>query len=177
MKCIGCKSEINIDFTKVPKDIQSFDVRCKNCGAFIKIGNPFYENPIIKYFSSSLSDLETITIFKDMICYKKDDSKTNTEEPKKFEIQIEDKFFVDSIVLGTAYMPLKAKMMEPYNNVKAMNIKEIHRPKNSSKRCLQIADKDFVADIDMFVEEYGKVFNEFIEIVKAIIIKRIESGI
>lgn len=43
MVCMKCGKEIKIDFTKIPKDVKSFDFKCKNCGCFIKIGNPNYK--------------------------------------------------------------------------------------------------------------------------------------
>ena len=45
MICRSCGNEINVDFTKIPKEVKTFDTKCDNCGAFVKIGNPNYIEP------------------------------------------------------------------------------------------------------------------------------------
>ena len=73
-------------------------------------------------------------------------------------------------------MPLKSKMIDSYNNVKKIDSKEINRPKNSSKKIIEIKDKDFIASIDMYISEYGDVFDKFIKLVKKMIKDQIESN-
>lgn len=178
MICYSCGNEIKIDFTKIPKEVKTFDAKCKKCGAFIKIDNSLQETniPIIKYFSSSSNGREIITIFKDRICYQKNNSNISKKEPTEiYKINIVDSFFVDSMILGNAYMPLKSKMIEAYNNVKNMSSKQINRSKNSSQKSLQINDKDFVANIDMYITEYGDIYNKFIQLVKKMLINQIEN--
>ena len=43
MICHSCGNEIKVDFTKIPKEINTFDTRCEKCKAFIKIGNPMHK--------------------------------------------------------------------------------------------------------------------------------------
>lgn len=43
MICRNCGNETNVDFTKIPKEIKTFDTKCEHCGSFIKIGNPKYK--------------------------------------------------------------------------------------------------------------------------------------
>lgn len=42
MICKNCGNEINIDYTRIPKEVKSFDTKCDKCGSFIKVGNLNY---------------------------------------------------------------------------------------------------------------------------------------
>lgn len=43
MICRNCGNEMNVDFTKIPNEVKTFDTKCEHCGSFIKIGNPKYK--------------------------------------------------------------------------------------------------------------------------------------
>lgn len=179
MNCYKCGKNINIDFNKIPNDVKTFDTRCENCGVFIKVGNPLYmeEIPLVRYYFRSISEEESIKIYKNKISYEnKKHTKPNGELIYSYKMDIDDKTFVDSMILGNAYMPLKSKMIDSYNNVKKIDSKEINRPKNSSKKIIEIKDKDFIASIDMYISEYGDVFDKFIKLVKKMIKDQIESN-
>lgn len=45
MVCHNCGKEVEIDFTKIPNNVKSFDTKCDGCGSFVKIGNPNYVTP------------------------------------------------------------------------------------------------------------------------------------
>lgn len=52
MICRSCGNEINVDFTKIPKEVKTFDTKCEHCGSFVKIGNPNYVDPNKSVFTN-----------------------------------------------------------------------------------------------------------------------------
>lgn len=42
--CHSCGNEIEVDLSKLPKDIKTLDTMCPNCKSFIKYGNPNYQD-------------------------------------------------------------------------------------------------------------------------------------
>ena len=132
---------------------------------------------IIKYYSSDINGSEYITIFEDKIVYEKNNIKINSGSNEDANvvcrIEIKDKFFVNSMILGNFYMSKKAEFIELYNNVDKLNPIDIHRPKNTSKKELLINDNDLNIRFDMYIKEYGNILDEFVELIKKIILTQI----
>ena len=135
------------------------------------------KNEIIKYFSSTINGSEYITIFDDRIIYERSDLTVTSnaiDEPNVIcRIDIKDKFFVDSMILGNLYMPLKSQIVELYNKVNNLNPVDIHRHKNTAKKILLINDNDLNIKIDMYIQEYGDVLNNLIDSIKKIILTQL----
>ena len=125
---------------------------------------------IINYYSTYLNDTESIMIYEDKIIYIKSNlnitSQLEDMPSNEKRIEIKDRFFVNSIILGNIYMPMKQSMIDICNKVNNMDIKELHRPKNTAHKNITINDKEFVANIDMYVQEIGTIFDDFINRVK-----------
>ena len=124
---------------------------------------------IIKYMSTSLNRSEYITIYSDQIIYEKVDEGAN----KSYKIDIKDSFFVDAMVLGNIYMPMKKQLVQTYNKVKELDVKDLHRPKNTARKQLLINDNDFNVSIDMYIQEYGEIFEQLISLIKKTILLQI----
>lgn len=134
---------------------------------------------IIKYFSSSLKGSEKIIIYEDMIVYEKSDltiiSDINDKPNKYKKIEIKDKDFVNSMILGNAYMPLKNEIIKKYNEVKNIESRNLHRPKNTARKIIAINDKELEINVDMYVMEYGDIFKKLVSIIKDIIFNEINK--
>ena len=134
---------------------------------------------IIKYFSSSLKGSEKIIIYEDMIVYEKSDltiiSDINDKPNKYKKIEIKDKDFVNSMILGNAYMPLKNEIIKKYNEVKNIEARNLHRPKNTARKIIAINDKELEINVDMYVMEYGDIFEKLVSIMKDIIFNEISK--
>lgn len=57
--CHSCGNEIEVDSSKLPKDIKTLDTMCPNCKSFIKYGNPNYQDN-----ANDLSIIELSAIIK-----------------------------------------------------------------------------------------------------------------
>lgn len=134
---------------------------------------------IIKYFSKSLKESETIIVYEDMIVYEKRDltitSDINDKQNKYKKLEIKDKFFADSMILGNAYMPLKNEIIKKYDEVKKIDARNLHRPKNTAHKVVIINDKDLEINVDMYIEEYGDIFEKLVYMIKNMIFNEIRK--
>ena len=128
---------------------------------------------IIKYVSTTLNRSEYITINSNQIIYEKVDTRAN----KSYKIDIQDKFFIDAMILGNIYMPRKESVIDSYNRVKNLDVKDLHRPKNTAQKQLLINDNDFSASIDMYIQEYSEIFEELISLLKKTIFMQLNREI
>jgi len=132
---------------------------------------------IIKYFSASLKESETIIVYEDMVVYEKNDltitSNVDEKSNKYKKIEIKDKFFADAMILGNVYMPLKNEIIKKCNEVKNIDVKNLHRPKNTAKKVITINDNDLEVNIDMYIEEYGDIFEKLVSMIKYMIFNEI----
>lgn len=132
----------------------------------------------IKFISKHIKGRELLTVVDNKIYYEKNNLKIASHEDDKpsvsKKIEIEDEKFIEQMLLKT-YSPVKNAMIEAFNNVNNMEVKEITRPKNTAQMRLSIKDSDFEIDIDMYVAEYGDIFKEFLLNIKQEIFSNLEN--
>lgn len=128
---------------------------------------------LIKYISTSLKESEIIIVYEDMVIYEKNDltikSKIDDKPQKSKRIEIKDKNLIDSMVMKKAYMPLKNEIIKKYNEVQDIGAKNLHRLKNTARKNIIIDDNELKISADMYIVEYGDVFEKLVNIVKGII--------
>ena len=134
---------------------------------------------IIKYFSKSIKESEMIIVYEDKIVYEKSDLTIKSgidNKPNKYKrIEMKDKFFADSIILGNVYMPLKNEIVKKYNEVKDIDARNLHRPKNTAKKVITINDNDLEINVDMYIVEYGDIFEKLVSKIKNTIFNEISK--
>ena len=134
---------------------------------------------IIKYFLSSLRDIEYIEIYSDKVVYRRS---TYTRPIKKEENIIEDYKkvitdveFIKEDLLDKIYFLVKSDLVSNYEKVKSLDPRILTRPKNSSKKELIFNDTDFKGVVDMYIAEYGDIFTNFVEQIKKAVFTKINS--
>ena len=133
---------------------------------------------IIKYTFTSLEGSETLIVSEDAVIYEKNELKitsNNSDTPQKLKkIEIKDKFFADSMVLGNAYMPLKKEIIKKYTEVQKLAPKDLHRTKNTAHKTIQINDRDLKINVDMYITEYGDIFEKLVSLIKGLILSELK---
>lgn len=121
----------------------------------------------INYTSRSPKITETISVFEDKVVYEK------KEDEKVISITLEDKFFASSMIIGNAYYPLEKEILAKYNEVKQLPNQQLTRPKNSAHKDIEINIDDTNIRADMYIIEYGDVFEKLVSLIKHMIFSEI----